>query len=111
MKNILISTLAVTLFSQAALASPAPSKQCQERAFAIVKSVVSVTNSSTAAREAMYSVSDYKDEGKADRITVQAFGIDGEDSDTYLEYELVLQKFVSTQKCYTLDSMIKVGEN
>jgi len=46
-----------------------------------------------------------------DRITVQAFALNGEDSDTYEEYEVVLRKSAISKNCSTLESLTLVGEN
>lgn len=111
MKYLVVLSLSFLALATPSFAAGKLTPQCEAMATAMVKAAIVQARGASAAKAAQYSVTDYDNQPKLDVITVQGYALDGEDSDTYLEYKVELRKLESSGKCYDVQSMTLVGEN
>lgn len=106
-----LAALIVLISAVPALASPQPTKQCLDKAINLLKFVVPSDPEGSEEDAIQYGLTGYDGTQTRDTITVTAGPLNGDDSDTYIEYAIAFRKGPISQTCYVLESMTLVGEN
>ena len=84
---------------------------CDRSALTILRGIIIASHGAAVVREAQFSVENTVIQGNRAAVDVLAFGLNGDDSDTNLEYRLVFELSSISKSCGNLVALKRTGEN
>jgi hypothetical protein len=105
--KLMILSLSVPM-TVSAFAAPGP---CDRAAETLARSVIATFQGHETAEAAVYSVEESKISGQVQTLSLQAFGLSGEDSETSKTYRMSFRLNPAANRCVALESLELTEEN